>query len=198
MIKTRIAIFCAVFLAACSQSTPVTGSNWQLNGDASDITFVSYKNVDVAEVSRFEALSGAVSSEGAARVAVEAASVESYVDIRNERLRDMFFNVADYPVIELTAQLDPADYGALEIGDNLQTELTLSITMNGEVRTNWANVRVVRNGEDSLLVMTSEPVLIDAREYGMEAGIEALRDIVGLSSISPVFPVSAYLVFERG
>lgn len=197
MIKIRIAIFCAVFLAACSQTTPVTGSEWTLNGAASDVTFLSVKDLDVAEISRFETLSGRVTIEGSAQIVIEAVSVESYVDIRNERLSEMFFGTAQFPQIVLTTQLDPEMFDDLDIGDNLETELQLSVSLAGEFRTAYADVRAIRNGEDSLIVITREPMLIDVREYGLEDELEALRDIVGLSSITPVIPVSAYLVFER-
>lgn len=198
MFKGLAAILLAGLVAACSAGAPVTGTSWQLNGNASDITVISVKNGDVAEISRFEGLSGSVSASGEARLNIDAASLESYVDIRNERLRDIFFEVSEFPDIQLAANLDPASFEALAVGDALETELQLAVSLRGTVRTVYAPVRVIRNGEDSVLVMSSEAALIDAREFGLEAAVAALAGIAGLESITPVFPVHVYLVFERG
>jgi len=198
MFKGVAAILFAAFLVACSAETPVTSTSWQLDGAASDITVISVKNGNVVETSRFETLSGSVSASGEARLNIDAASFESYVDIRNERLRDIFFEVSEFPHIQLTANLDPSLFADLAVGDNLETELQLAVSLHGEARTVYAPVRVIRNGVDSVLVVSSEPALIDAREFGLGAAVEALAGIAGLDGITPVFPVSVYLVFERG
>jgi len=198
MFKGLAAILLAGLVAACSAGAPVTGTSWQLNGNASDITVISVKNGDVAEISRFEGLSGSVLASGEARLNIDAASLESYVDIRNERLRDIFFEVSEFSEIQLAANLDPASFEALAVGDALDTELQLAVSLRGTVRTVYAPVRVIRNGEDSVLVISSEAALIDAREFGLEAAVAALAGIAGLESITPVFPVHVYLVFERG
>lgn len=198
MFKGVAAILFAFFLAACSADAPVTEASWQLDGNASDITVISVKNGNVVETSRFEALSGSVSESGEARLSIDAASFETYVDIRNERLRDIFFEVSAFPDIQLTANLDPALFANLAIGDHLDTELQLAVSLHGEVRTVYAPVRVVRNGADSVLVISSEAALIDARDFGLGDAVEALAGIAGLDGITPVFPVNVYLVFERG
>jgi hypothetical protein len=40
-------------------------------------------------------------------------------------------------------------------------------------------------------------VLVNAADFGMEGGIEALRNVAGLNAISSVVPVSMQLKFER-
>jgi len=197
MFKAIAAMFFAGVLTACSADAPITEASWQLNGEASDLTVISVKNGNVVETSRFDGLSGSVSATGETRLSINASSFESYVDIRNERLRDVFFEVSQFPDIQLTANLDPAMFESLAVGDNLETELQLAVSLRGIVRTVYAPVRVIRNGADSVLVISSEPALIDARDFGLEAAVLALQDIAGLDSITPVFPVNAYLVFER-
>jgi len=197
MFKGLTAILFALALAACSQGTPVTGSAWQLNGEASDLTFVSVKNGDVAEVSRFGAFSGQVDADGNAGLVINPASVETYVDIRNERLRDIFFNVAEFAEIRVNTSVAPDLFEDLVAGQSVDTELELSVTLRGTARTVYAPVTVTRAGADRMLVVSREPALVDVRDFGLEAPVETLRGIAGLNSITPVFPVSAYLVFER-
>ncbi|GJL98005.1 MAG: hypothetical protein DHS20C06_18220 [Hyphobacterium sp.] len=198
MIKALTAMFFAASLIACSADAPVTDDMWQLNGPASNISFISVKNGDVVEVSRFSDLSGTVSEDGGARLEVDAGSVETLVDIRNERLRDIFFETSQFPVVPVTANLDPATFAALEVGDNLDMEVELTVSLRGVARSVYANVRLIRNGADSVLVISSEPALIDARDFGLDDAVTALAEIAGLEAITPVFPVSVYLVFERG
>jgi polyisoprenoid-binding protein YceI len=198
MIKALTAMFFAASLISCSADAPVTDDMWRLNGPASNISFISVKNGDVVEVSGFSDLSGTVSEDGGARLEVDAASVETFVDIRNERLRDIFFETSQFPAIPVTANLDPATFAALAVGDNLDMELELTVSLRGVARSVYANVRLIRNGPDSVLVVSSEPALIDARDFGLDDAVTALAEIAGLEAITPVFPVSAYLVFERG
>lgn len=197
MIKALTAILFAAGLVACSADAPVTGDMWQLNGPASNISFISVKNGDVVEVSHFSGLSGTVSETGDARLEVDASSVETFVDIRNERLRDIFFETSQFPSISVSANLDPATFAALEVGDNLEMEVDLTVSLRGVARSVYANVRLIRNGADSVLVVSSEPALIDARDFGLDTAVTALAEIAGLDTITPVIPVSVYLVFER-
>jgi YceI-like domain len=198
MFKGVAAILFAASVVACTADAPLTDASWQLNGTASDLTVISVKNGNVVETSRFESLSGSVSASGEARLNIDAASFESYVEIRNERLRDIFFEVTEFPNIQIAANLDPDLFAELAIGDNLDTELQLAVSLHGDVRTVYAPVRVIRNGVDSVLVVSSEAALIDARDFGLGDAVEALAGIAGLNGITPVFPVNVYLVFERG
>lgn len=198
MIKALTAILFAVGLAGCSADAPVTTDMWQLNGPTSAVSFVSVKNGDVVEVSTFSGLSGTVSEGGEARLAIDATSVETFVEIRNERLRDIFFETSQFPEASVEARLDPATFAALAVGDNLEMELELTVSLRGVARTVYADVRLIRNGADSVLVVSREPTLIDARDFGLGEAVTALADIAGLDTITPVFPVSVYLVFERG
>ncbi|WP_420434607.1 YceI family protein [Hyphobacterium sp.] len=197
MFKGLTVIFLAATLAACTAEAPITEGSWRLDGSQSDVVFISVKNGDVAEVSRFEALSGSVSADGRAELTIPATSVETYVDIRNERLRDIFFEVTQYPDITVAADLDPALFEALDVGSATDTELALTVGLHGDVRTVYAPVRIVRSGPDQVRVISSEPALIDARDFGLGEAVNALAAIANLDGITPVFPVSVHLVFER-
>ena len=61
----------------------------------------------------------------------------------------------------------------------------------------FATVRVTRAARDTVLITTIDPVLVDMRDFGMEDGLETLVNLAGLNSITPVTPVSVFLVFER-
>ncbi len=57
-------------------------------------------------------------------------------------------------------------------------------------------LRITRLDLDRLMVVSEQPVVVNARDFGLVPGVEALRKIVGLSSISLAVPVTFVLVFE--
>jgi hypothetical protein len=59
-----------------------------------------------------------------------------------------------------------------------------------------AQVTVARLGTERLLVASERPLLLDAADVGLTAGVEKLRAIAGLASINPAVPVSFVLLFE--
>ena len=60
-----------------------------------------------------------------------------------------------------------------------------------------ADVSVGRMGETTLLIASRKPVILNAASVNMVDGIEALREIAGLPSISKAVPVSFVLTFEN-
>lgn len=107
-----------VLLAGCTQEpaeAPLDGA-WVLDGDRSQVSFITVKAGQVAEVHHFAELSGSVSADGGATVEIDLASVETNVDIRNERMRDILFQVAEFPQAEVSATLDPAVFAGLSVG----------------------------------------------------------------------------------
>jgi hypothetical protein len=55
---------------------------------------------------------------------------------------------------------------------------------------------VAKLGRQRLLVTSERPLLLNAADVGLADGVERLREIAGLPSISPAVPVSFVLLFE--
>ena len=54
-----------------------------------------------------------------------------------------------------------------------------------------------RRSGDRLLVTSSQPVVVDAGALGLDEGVERLREIAGLPSITPAVPVSFRLTLRQ-
>ena len=190
-----------IALAACSQSPadapPVTDSEWTLDGEASELSYVSIKAGEIAEINAFESLNGGVTQDGTASVVIDLSSVSTGVDIRNERMRDIFFVVADYPTATVTAQIDPASFETLGVGES--TTQTLSGTLSiKEVEAPFeTEVMVTRAGPDRVIAASTDPVIVDAGQLQLTDGLAQLQELAGLDSITPVVPVTFTLTFER-
>ena len=60
-----------------------------------------------------------------------------------------------------------------------------------------ASLRVVKLRGDRLLVTTRAPILVNAAKFELGAGIEKLREIMGLPNIVGTVPVNFALVFRK-
>ncbi|MCK0129519.1 YceI family protein [Erythrobacter sp. F6033] len=200
--KLRIFAAASLFItAACSQApaepSALTEGTWTLDGSASELSYVSIKADEIAEINTFETVSGNVTAEGTATIEIDLASVSTGVDIRNERMRDVLFVVADNPSATVTAQIDPAPFKTLGLGESTKTTLDGTLALKGVEAPFQAEVTVTRAGPDRVLAVSDAPVIVDASRYELVDGLAQLQELAGLPSITPVVPVTFSLVFER-
>jgi polyisoprenoid-binding protein YceI len=200
-----INIACASILltlvAACSQAPAdapsVTDAAWTVDNAGSKLSYVSVKAGDVAEANVFEKLSGSVGSDGAARIDIDLASVNTGVDIRDERMREVFFNVAENPTATVSAKLDPAAFEALAVGESVSQELDATLSLKGLEAPARTTVTVTRVAADRILAVSDAPVIISADSLDLAGGLAKLQELAGLPSITPVVPVSFSIAFDR-
>jgi polyisoprenoid-binding protein YceI len=183
----------SLFLTA-ALAMPCANAAWNLDGERSTVQFMSVKNASVAELHHFKVVRGGVSDDGAASVTIDLDSVETLVPIRNQRMREMLFETVRFPTAELSAKV-PADLDAMQAGETRDVDLEVTIDLHGASAPYIAKTKVTRLADDSLQVMLAEPILVKAADFGLDGGIEMLRDVAGLKTISTAVPVDATLVF---
>ena len=181
--KTRFALACAM---ASLLSQPAL-ADWEV-GPGSQVRFVSIKNNTIGEVSHFETLTGSVTDAGEVEVRVALDSVETNIGIRNERMKKMLFEVGLYPEAVITAQLDAV--AALSTGG--VTDVALQIDLHGQTVTKDAQLSVAVT-DQGVSAVTTQPILLNAAEFGLEGGVAALQTVAGLNAISRVIPVTVAL-----
>ncbi len=202
MVTLRLAVFAAALtLTACAPGAPeapsVDKGSWALNGDASRLSYVSVKADEIAETNEFKALSGSVSEAGEAVLEIDLASVSTGVDIRNERMREVFFEVANNPKAAITAAIDARSFASLKVGDNNIENVEGTLSMKGVEIDVEAEVDVTRTGPDRVTVVTTKPVIVAAESLELTDGLAQLQELANLPSITPVVPVTFSLTFER-
>lgn len=183
--------------SACSQPAPLTEGDWKLDNAASSLSFVTVKARNVGEAHAFKALEGSVSPDGKAELVVDLASVDTGIEIRDQRMREVLFDVGAYPKANVTAQIDPAVFANLAVGDSVTQDTTATLDLYGATSEVNATVRVVRTGADTVLVTTTRPIVLDAGGLGLADGVEQLRELAGLPAISHAVPVSFAITFRR-
>lgn len=199
MIRT-LALLGAIALGACTPANdaaeaPLPAGAWQLAADQSRVAFVSVKAGDVGEAHSFGKIDGAVAADGAVALTIDLASVQTGIDVRDQRMRDMLFETASFPQAKLSAKIDPAALQALKPGERKAMRVPLTVDLHGTTNTIEARLMVTRLDGDSVLVETAAPLIIDASAVGLGEGVEKLRAIANLPAISTAVPVTASLVF---
>lgn len=193
----------ALGLAACNSepaetvAPPPLDGTWQLDPDASRVNFTTTKVGQVAEAHDFGKLSGTVAPDGEASVAIDLASVNTNIDLRDQRMEDVLFDVAQFPQATVSVQVDPASLAGLAIGESVIQDLPLTLELHGNTSEIPASLVITRIGLDRVLVETAKPLIVSAASVGLEEGVEQLRELAGLDSIAGQVPVTVSLTFER-
>ena len=172
-------------------------AGWTLDGEASSLSFVSVKAGTAAETHHFNTLSGQVDDDGTAVIMIEAASVDTGIEIRDERMRSLLLQSEEYPSLRVAAQVDLAAVEALAAGASKDMAAEAMLSIRAQELNLTLQIRVARLGDDRLLVTSLQPVIVNAGQIGLLDGIERLREVAGLPSITPAVPVSFVLMFER-
>jgi len=170
-------------------------AEWQLKNIDSNVYYVSTKNNSVSELNYFNTLSGTLSEEGELDIKINLESIETDIPIRNERVKAMLFEVLLYPRATVTATISPEKIKALKPGDTYIETVNFMLTLHGITQELSTTVKVIKHADGDILVTPTTPILIGAKQFGLEKGIERLRKIARLESISPTVPVTFNLTF---
>jgi len=183
----------AFLLAACAL-TPAQAS-WYLDNESSRLSFISTKDGKLSEVHRFLTLHGQIDDDGRANLRVELDSTSTGIPLRDERLRSLLFNTETFPEAIVSAQLDVRPITNLAPGAQLELMLPLTVELHGQRQTYSAELLVTRLDEQRFQVVTLAPLVLQVEDFGLTAGIEALRKLADVSAISWSVPVGAVLIF---
>ena len=178
------------FMAAALAALPAQ-ADWSIN-DTSRVGFVSIKNNVIGENNAFQRVSGGISDAGAVTVNIDLTSVETGVGIRNERLQKLLFNVANFPRATVSAQLSDAQLMALKSGGSVAESVSVSVALHGKTVSKQVELAAAQSG-GTVRVTTTQPIVITAAEFDLEAGVAALQTIAGLNAISRSIPVTVDL-----
>jgi hypothetical protein len=191
LLKSSIAAF--VFLAP----GVAAAAGWTVVGDQSSVAFVSVKADAIGEVMHFTSVSGTVSADGQAKVTIPLKSIESNVDVRNQRMRDFLFETMKFPDAVISAKLDMAKLKGVAVGTRTRMPLEATVDMHGLSLDIEPDVYVTHVAENQVLVETATPVIVTADDFEMQPGIDKLKELAALPSITPVVPVTFSLMFEE-
>tara|TARA_B000000565_G_scaffold189328_1_gene144243 strand:+ start:1278 stop:1871 length:594 start_codon:yes stop_codon:yes gene_type:complete len=194
LISKLKSIFCFVAVLFLASSA---AAHWELDNNSSTLSFVTVKADHVGEVHTFDQLSGDINDDGSVQITIELASVNTLIDIRNERMQNMLFETNLFPQATISGEIDLDAVAEMDAGVSQAISVEFDLAIHGESSSYTADVLVTRT-ESGVLASTVKPIIVMADTHGLVSGVEALREVAGLPSISRAVPVSFNVVFEQG
>lgn len=164
-------------------------ADWTLDPARSHLNFVSIKANEVAEVNTFDEIWGGVDDAGQAAITIKLDTVKTLIPIRDERMRQFLFETTNYSEAALTTRIDPKLIADLGVGEIAHIDAEANLSLHGQMQPMTLSMLVARLDAKTLMVVSSKPLIVDATKFGLSDGIEKLRDLAGLSSISRSVPV---------
>ena len=190
----KLLSLCAGAVLAAGLSLPAQ-ADWYLDNESSRLSFISTKAGDLSEVHRFLVLHGTIDDQGAARQRVEMDSVSTGIPLRDERLRKLLFDTGRFAEARIMAQLNLEPILDLAPGAQLEIALPVQVQIRDRKHGYMAELLATRLDERRFQVVTLAPLVLQAGHFGLGEGIEELRKLARLDSISLSVPVGAVMIF---
>ena len=195
MSKLSSRALATTFALTASMMCATSQAAWRVDGGQSTFSFTTTKAAKpgaavLQEVQSFRQIDGSVGDDGKLVFDVELASVETNIGLRNERLKDMLFKVADHPRAVFTGAVDMGRVQALRVGASVDMDVSGELAISGEARPLTASLRVVKLADGALSVGTRVPIVVNLKDYGLQDEVEALRVLMNLDVLASAAPVS--------
>jgi len=171
-------------------------ADWVLDKNQSVLNFTTTKNASKTEIQSFEVMQGRIKGNQAV-LKVDLSSVDTGIDIRDERLRTLFFNITRFPEATASLQIDSADINAIKLGYSQEMALDAVIDLYGVKQTLAVVVQVTRLKEGKLSIFSKQPLIVNLSKFNLLEGVNKLRDIAKLQSINAAVPVTFSLLFTK-
>lgn len=172
-------------------------AQWQVMDQDSRVSFISVKKGDIGEVHHFKQLKGTLKDDGQFELTIPLMGVATGIDVRDERMQNLLFEVSLYPELKLSSQVDTKMLKGLGVGETKVVDIDGKIALHGKSQTKTFSVIITKVSDNKLLVNSFQPIIVNANEFDLVAGIDKLREIAGLSSISQAVPVSFVLTLTQ-
>ncbi|MES2623924.1 MAG: YceI family protein [Pseudomonadota bacterium] len=180
-------------LLAASQSH----AEWALDGGASSFFYVTTKAAAVTEINSFSGLSGGISDAGKASLVIDLATVDTAVDIRNQRMREIVFQVANFPSATVSLDVDEEALSSMSAGVSTTGSYTAQVALHGMTADVLADLQITKLEDDSVLVQVARPLVVAAATFGLQAGVDELQKVASLPSITPGVVIDFTLVYRK-
>ena len=186
-----------LLLVICLMTSAHVLAGWVIDPDGSYVGFASVKNDLIAENHSFTNVTGTIEDSGNAKIVIALASVETLIPIRNERMQAILFEVAQYPEVTVTANLNLDGFTSLGLGESDTDTILLDVNLHGTNLSKNVLVKVIRSSDTSYEITSLGPIVIHASQFALSDGLESLRKVAGLQSIDLMVPVTFDLRMVR-
>lgn len=185
-----------VIVSTIFSATTIFAAQWTLNSNESQLNFISVKKGNIAEINQFKSLQGEFGDQGKLSVNIDLASVDTQNPVRDGRMVEHLFDTNSYPSAVLSATIDTDIVDAIAEGASEQLTVDATLELHGDSKALEIDVIITRLVGAKLSVVSAKPVIINAGDFSLIAGIDKLMSLANLPSISQAVPVTFYLTFN--
>jgi len=170
-------------------------ADWTLAPE-SRLTFQSTKNIHKTETHHFSSVSGVVKNNGSATVKIDLTSVKTGIQIRDQRMQEHLFETGKFATATLQSSVPRSIMKRLATGKTQSFDLSGSIALHGKRIAFKTPVMATPAKDGSLVVSSLAPLMLDARKFALDGGVDTLKNIAKLNNIGYNVPVNFTLVFK--
>lgn len=184
---------------AAAQSNPYA-PGWDIDLAGSTIEFGSVKYEDgkeVVETHTFTTFAGAIEENGDATITVKVDSVNTNNDLRNVRMRFLFFESFKYPDVTVSAKLTPDMAADLAPGSSKVVSIPFDLTVKEVTGTLTAETRISVEGNDRIRVRSERPIIFRVADFGLQENLTKIAETAGGFDIVPMMSLNFDLVLDR-
>ena len=175
----------------------IAEANWTLDSSRSEVSFISIKNLMIAETHDFKSLEGTLDEHGRLKLSIDLDSVQTRIPIRDERMRNLLFKTANFRKAKISSVVNLSFSQSMTTGDIHRSTESFTLEIHGHKSSAKVDLAITLTGDGDVRVDSIRPVIVNAATYDMSTGIEALRLIAKLANISEAVPVSFNLFFKK-
>ncbi len=172
-------------------------ASWTLDNDRSKFYFTFTKNTHLATTATFERLKGSISEKGNASLYIDLASLESGIVKRDNRLRDLFFKVVDFPMAEVSVRLSKRIKKKIIEGETAPVQVSAKVALNGKQVRMRPELSVFEHKNGDIEVSSVQPILLNASAFGYDEQVQTLVDLAGVNNISKTVMINFRLYYHQ-
>lgn len=135
-----------------------------------------------------------MSADGKVSIDIDLTSVETYIDIRNERMKEHVFK--GLATANLSAEIDMEELTELAAGESTVVDAEGVLSLLGTDVEIEAEMFVMRVTDTQVMVATNDMIWLGTEDAGITAGIDKLQELAKLPSITRTAPVTMRLMFN--
>jgi len=169
---------------------------WALNKEESAFYFSTTKNGDITEQHTIKNVDGEADFSGHFLIRLDLKSVDTGIEIRNERMKEYLFQVDTYPVARVEGSFRLGDLAEIAVGDAEDHDIPFTLTLHGVTQPMSAVIHVSRPEWATVVISPVNPIVIHAADFNLDEGIETLKGLAGLDDISHDVPIDFQWTFE--
>lgn len=171
-------------------------TTWKSVDQQSSIAFGSIKKNTVGEVHHFTKVSGSVKDNGEMTITIDLNSVETNIAIRDKRIKRHIFQEGKASAV-VTGKINMDDVKSLNTGETKLVTIDANLALAGVSSDLKAQMLVARLSENRVLVTTADFLMLSTKDLGIDGGVDMLKKLAKLDSITRVTPVSIRMVFQK-